>query len=248
VHPREGATQKVAGGFFELKPATTARGAADLDAFHPCALPGVRCGACGRTWATNGVAYPTVDQTLLEDPEFSDRAPVSPDVFRRLEARARSALGQTRAVPPGAAFGPLSGRIVGRAAEIEWLNPWTLLFREDVLDRVPRTAGMVRMAEARLQSTRARFESLLELEIPVNGNLVIEEDADTIPCHVCGYRATSLPRSIVLRGGSVTGRPSILRPENCPTVILASSEIVDELKHARLTGVVWAPVETRFGQ
>jgi len=104
---------------------------------------------------------------------------------------------------------------------------------------------MVRMAEARLQSTRARFESLLELEIPVNGNLVIEEDADTIPCHVCGYRAIRLPRSIVLRGGSVTGRPSILRPENCPTVILASSDIVDELEQTGVPGVHWTPIETR---
>jgi len=235
----------VAGGFYELKPATTARGAADLDAFHPCALPGVRCGACSRTWATNGVAYPTVDQALLEDPEFSDRAPVSPDVFRRLEARARSALGQSRAVPPGAAFGPLSGRIVGRAAEIEWLNPWTLLFREDVLERLPRTAGMVRMAEARLQSTRARSESLLELEIPVNGDLVIDQDADTIPCQVCGYRVVRMPKSIVLRGGSIEGRPFVLRPENCPTVILASSDFVAELGQARIPGVHWTPVEMR---
>lgn len=235
----------MAGGFYELKPASTARGAADLDAFHPCALPGVRCATCGRTWATNGVAYPTVSQALLEDPEFSDRAPVSPDVFRRLENRARSALGQTRAVLPGASFGPLTGRIVGRAAEIEWLNPWTLLFREDVPDRLPQIAGMVRMAKANLQATRARSESLVELEIPVNGDLVIDGDADTIPCQVCGYRVVRMPKSIVLRGASIEGRPFILRPENCPTVILACADFVAELGRSGIPGVLWTPIETR---
>lgn len=138
----------------------------NIQAAHRWGLPAIKCDACGETWATTGVAYPTVylDQVGIA-PYDAPLRPLSPEAFAEFIAPIMQLLNGAQ-IPPGAQFGPLDGTIVGQPTDdVTWLNPWTILLQEGPAKRLQGIADLeIRLEPANLAGEGGGVR-LLELEV-----------------------------------------------------------------------------------
>ena len=217
----------------------------EIDAQHKWTLPGVKCDACGATWSTTGIEYPTVD--ISNEPfakEYENGWPVSVAELEQRISRIRSHFSANAILPPGAEFGHLTGRAAGRFADFVWLSPWTLLIKRDVYARLrSRNVLMPQAVTPELRLTRDQRPDLLELEIQP---LALLAPASFLPngepCASCGREGRKVETPIVSRD-SVPTETDLFRPRNFPTYVLGTERFKEAVEELNLTGMVFRELE-----
>lgn len=217
-----------------------------VEGTHKWRLPGVKCPACGATWATTGVEYPTVD---ISDEsfarEYESPSPVPLDVLEKFKSRIRSRFPAEATLLPGTEFGKFSGKASGRFPAFVYSSPWMLLIRSDAYSQL--AAKDLRMPVAIAPELRLRknqTHDLLELEIQP---LCLLDPASFVPdgdpCRSCGRVGRQVDVPIVSRD-SIPLNADLFRPRNFPTYILGTERFEQAVRELKLTGISFQELET----
>lgn len=233
---------------YRIGPDDSDRGPAnryELDAAHEWGLPGVRCPACGATWAMAGPAFPALDPSGLPSAgKYRDGWPVTPEELEALRRPLLPLLPGGYVPPPGTQFGPLVGKARGAFEDFVWVNPWTLLLGREALTKL-REAG-VRLPAAvapRLKFRGGAPAELLELQVEPAGELAEESFAEAgRPCPACG-RDGRRPERFIVDARSLPSGVDIFRVRNFPTLILVTGAFAEAAGRSGLTGAVFVEVE-----
>jgi uncharacterized double-CXXCG motif protein len=222
------------------------------DAVHKWGLPGVQpCPTCRAGGGTLGLEYPCVDLSSLPEHELkklSDPWPVPREEMSRLTELVRPFAPSWAVLKPGALFGPITGRGVGRFGQLVMQTPWTLLLRREALERL-QTAGL-RGLQACPTNIRFRGRSppeLLELQLELHGRLhpACLPLNRKPPCPACGSDPFELPKPIVLDAASLPEHLDVFRMKDLWGVILVTERFVDTAKRLELDGVTFRELEAR---
>ena len=228
--------------FFQFAPSDHGRDSATpygVDGSHPWSLPGVECADCGQIWTTTAVCYPTVDLSALD----SANRYVSPGVvpweqFHEWRAPIQSFLPVGAFLPPGTAFGPLAGRLVGRPSAFAWMGRLVLLIRPEAFTALKQRG--VRLPPSVLISLRvkgSRSEAFYELQIEPRARLAREsfDESRASKCGTCGRIDAPLVQ-VKLESESMPNDVDLVRPQNFPGLILASERFADAIAAEELRG------------
>jgi uncharacterized double-CXXCG motif protein len=138
-----------------------------LDASHKWSLPGVKCSVCG--WEGSGPCpeFPTVNLPSNLDPKpYLDAWPVKPEQFRELVENLRLNIKRKIHWRPGTEFGPLEGTASGKFGDITWLEPGTMLFSLETLERLNGfDIGTLTLSEPNIQSRSKKSFNFREIEL-----------------------------------------------------------------------------------
>ena len=217
----------------------------ELDAAHEYGLPGLKCPACGATWAATGPAFPGVDLSGLPSPErYRDGWPVGPEELEELRRPLRPLLPAGCVPPPGTEFGPLVGRARGVYADFVWNDPWTLLLKREAMTKLLGAGLRLPSGVApRLTFPRGEEAELLELQIEPAGELSEESFAEgSPPCPACGREGRRRER-VVFDSLSAPNDLDIFRVRNFPTMLLVTGGFVEAARRLGLTGAVFVEVK-----
>jgi len=212
-------------------------------------LPGVNCSVCGETWAQTGVAYPSVDLSILSNEEEYRRGrgrPVAVDELEQRRQGLRNLIREELVLPPGTELGPLVGIGRGTFTDFVWMNPWTLLAQPQVLERL-RAAGVKLPVSvpALIEFKQANIQGLLELDLEPRSTV----DPSSMPaeasnrCPGCGRVPVQMPARIVIQGSSIPSDVDIFRDRLITTLILAKERFVEAVKSLKLTGLQFQEVD-----
>ncbi len=234
---------------YQIGPDDSERGPAnryELDATHEWGLPGVKCPACGATWAMTGPAFPALDLSGLPSTEsYRSGWPVTPDELEALRLPLLPLLPGGYVPPPGTEFGPLVGKARGTFVDdFVWVNPWTLLLGREALTKL-QDAGLRLPATVapRLKFRGGAPAELLELQIEPAGELAEESfAAGGRPCPACG-RDGRRPERFIADTRSLPADLDIFRARNFPTLILVTGRLVEAARRLGLTGAVFVEVK-----
>jgi uncharacterized double-CXXCG motif protein len=217
-----------------------------VDATHALALPGVTCGVCSRTWAVTGVAYPGISTSVIDFVKRDLRPAVaSVEEFRRIQHVVAREL-QGAYLPPGTELGPLHGVAEGQASTFEWLDPWTLLLRSDVVPDLVRRGITFTAVPARLTFAAPSGATLSELQIEPIARLADDPATRSFErCLECGYVGAQRTDSIVIAGDTVSEEVDLMRLRELPTVIVASERFVDAALAIGCTNLHFCKVDVR---
>lgn len=221
----------------------------DFDAAHKWGLPGIQCPSCGIIWSGAGLQYPSVDASGqaesadLEEPHLERNF----TRFEHVRDLVRPLLPGGVPLGPGTRFGPLIGKAWGKFGPFAWLNPWTLLVRRDVLERLQAEGlrGLIGCHTA-LRFRQKEPPELLELEILPYG--IFHPDCLPVrppPCTRCGRDDVSLPEQPLLDGASLPVHLDLFRLANFPTVIIATARFADVVQRLGPSGVRFREVPVR---
>lgn len=217
----------------------------DIDGKHKWTLPGVKCPACGATWATTGIEYPSVDisnEPFAED--YKQGWPVALEELERLRSRVRKVFPEGAVLAPGTEFGNLVGSASGSFPDFVWLVPWTLLIRRDSYARLRSKNVRMPVAVApELRLPRDKWNDLLELEIqPLCALAPVSFLPDGEPCKTCGREGREIDVPIVSLA-SVPAESDMFRPRNFPTYILGTERLKQAIEELELTGMVFQELD-----
>jgi uncharacterized double-CXXCG motif protein len=96
------------------------------------ALPGIKCDSCNATWSNTGLAYPSVDLSSLPSADrYKVLSPVALAEFEQVRRPIAELMPADSVLKPGTAFGSLTGAVKGKFGDFVWLNPWTVLVRQE---------------------------------------------------------------------------------------------------------------------
>lgn len=194
------------------------------DATHKWGLPGVQpCPTCRAGGGTLGLEYPCVDLSSLpahELKKLSDPWPIPREEMSRLTELVRPFVPSWALLKPGALFGPITGKGVGRFGQRVMQTPWTLLLRREALERL-QTAGL-RGLQACPSDIRFRGKNPPEL----------------LELH-------KLPNPLILDATSLPEEVDVFRMEDVWGVILVTERFVDAVKRLELDGVTFRELEAR---
>jgi uncharacterized double-CXXCG motif protein len=211
-----------------------------IEAEHRWGLPGVNCRACGETWGTTGISYPTVELAgKLDAKDYESRWPVDWDEFVRLRARIQPLLPRDAMAPPGTTLGPLVGRAEGRMGDIVWQHAWTPLVKPAAFADLCASLAPLRGAASHLLGPPGT-PPLIELELEPHGTLA-EKSLPVhrpAPCELCGRVELTRPAQPVLARASLPASPTIFRLRDLPTAIIIAERGLERLAALRLTGFV----------
>lgn len=210
----------------------------EIDATSKWGLPGVKCPACGSTWGTTGIEYPTVD---ISNESFANEYtrywPVSLEELEALRARIRSRFPAGVPLPPGTQFGTLTGTASGTFPDFVWLSPWSLLIRRDAYAQL--RAKNVRMPAAVPPELKSHVNDLLVLEIlplvSLAENSFLPGDE---PCKSCGREGRKVDVPVISRD-SIPAEVDMFRPRNFPTYILGTERFKQAVDELELKGMVF---------
>lgn len=214
-----------------------------LRASRPCGLPGVECPVCRQTWSITGVAAPAVDCAALgAAAEFRNRWPVSPTRMRELAKTCTPLVGDIPMVP-GLDLGPLTGTVTNDPGDLAWVNPWTLLFREDAFTRLRRSVAGFRGVPTGIRSPVPLVEAESSYSLTLHPSCVVEPEGER--CSECGY--ATLPRfeCPVIAGAADFARDCVLRIRLFPTYLFITAEVADAITEMGLTGAMLTRVDVR---
>ena len=225
--------------------------ASDLDQLRvdrKWGLPGVKCSVCQETWATTGIAYPSVDLTTLPaESQYRQFWPVSLEEF---EERRRPVLGlipDGSMPPPGTEFGPLMGTGRGGSfADFVWVNPWTLLAQSSAWERLRTTdVKLPKTVPASIRFKKPNVYVFVELELEPRTLMARSAFGHDLPqCKACGRVQAQMPDNIVVKQSSIPSDVDIFRDRLMPTLILATDPFVQAVKRLQLTGLEFSEVQT----
>jgi uncharacterized double-CXXCG motif protein len=217
-----------------------------FDVTHRWGLPGVNCPRCS-SWATIGLAYPSVDlSSLPNQEEYTRRWPVPPQHLDELRRTLMTAVPAHLPLKPGTKLGPLTGKAKGTFGDFAWPNSWTLLVRRGARDLL-QSAG-VKLPESAATEISYRSSEppdLLELQIEPRAKLSVKclPEGSAEPCPVCTRRRINAPERIVLQKDSLPSDVDLFRIVELPTYIVATSRFADAAQDLRLSDIVFKEIE-----
>jgi len=211
----------------------------EINARHIFSLPGIRCPKCRVTWATTGVAYPTVSPDVVKHQcaGIPTGRPMSPEQFYAVAHGISQVIGDQYPIYPGTDFGALQGKRKGVISDFVWLNPWTPLIHKSAFDQVVKKGLQFKTATALLD---APIGDVLEIEaIPsVALHPKCLAIAKSEVCSTCGRKAYQMPDQIVLDGGTIPQDQIIMRIREFPTLLVVSNitgQVLTEMKFDNFT-------------
>lgn len=214
-----------------------------IEAVHKWKLPGVKCTICGDTWSTTGLAYPSVDLSVLQNAErYTNSWPVSLSEFDELRQPILPLMPDGSIPPPGTQFGPLLGKAEGTFGDFAWVNPWTILIRKEAYDSL-MSAGVSMPKGIRpiLLFTKANPVDLLELEIEPHAVMAQSSLSgyEFEYCSGCGRVRDSLPERIKIEGNSIPRQADLFRIRNFSTAIIATEKFLNTVKEFGLSDITF---------
>jgi uncharacterized double-CXXCG motif protein len=223
----------------------SSRHAYDVDATHRWSLPGVRCDACGATWSSTGVQYPSIARPAgAAARAYGDPWPVSVPEFLKLQAPLRDSY-PGLPFAPGTQLGPLAGRASGEMADFPWSNPWTFLIRCDALQRLSEFGCRgLKAYPTDLKPRRRDALEILELELPPTASLA----AETLPlearvsCPTCSRRAIQAPHEVVLDPATIPVDADVFRGSDLTTYIYVTERFVEAVRTLGLANIAFVEV------
>jgi uncharacterized double-CXXCG motif protein len=236
-------------GFYKVVMDERTLASGDFNAAHRWGLPGVQCPQCDAIWGGAGLQFPSGDasglaeRAELEDPHLERNFAR----FEYLRELVRPLLPQGVPLEPGTEFGPLVGNAWGKFGPFAWLNPWTLLVRREVLERLP--AEGLRGLEGHRTELRFRQKQspeLLELELMPHGRFhpdcLSEREP---PCARCGRKGISMPEQPVLKEDSLPTHLDLFRLADLNTLLIATERFAQAVQRLGPCGVAFQPLPMR---
>jgi uncharacterized double-CXXCG motif protein len=220
--------------FYWLRDVEHPRYSGWYDDEHKWGLPGTHCPQCNTTWATAGVAYPSVDLSGLPNLEkYAARLEKDYSEFERLCEQVRPLVPPGVALRPGTSFGPLVGAARGEFGPLCLSNPWTLLLRPEVLAQL--TAEGLQGLKGCLTQFRFRKKNppeLLEMELLPHGQL----HPDCLPvdrppiCPQCKRFGIRLPDEPILDAATLPTHLDLFRMSDMVTMIIVTERFVEAVR------------------
>ncbi|MDY7231289.1 double-CXXCG motif protein [Hyalangium rubrum] len=201
------------------------------EATHKWSLPGAHCPKCDAIWSTHVDAYPSVDLSVLPNPEkYAARLEEDYAEFERLREQVRPLVPEGVPLWPGTEFGPLEGAAKGEFSPLVLCYPWTLLMKREAVERL-QAEGLAGLKGCR---TELRFRKknppeLLELELSPLGQLHPDclPEGWPGPCSKCGRSGFSLPEAPILDAASLSRAPDLFRLAGFLSLIIGTERFVE---------------------
>jgi uncharacterized double-CXXCG motif protein len=210
-------------------------------------LPGVKCHLCQETWATIGVAYPSIDlSSLPNEKQYRRLWPVSLAEFEERRRPLLDLIPDGSVPPPGTELGPLVGTARGAFVDFVWVNPWTLLAQPEALEQLRKTdVKLPKSVPALISFKKANIDALVELELEVRTIVVRSAFSHGLPqCQTCARVQAKMPEEIIIQQSSIPSDVDIFRDRLMTTLILATDRFVEAVRHANLAGLEFREVQT----
>jgi uncharacterized double-CXXCG motif protein len=235
--------------FYRLREDKAAAYQGDVSAASKWGLPGVKCPACGTTWASAATAYPCVD--LSQHPhraEFVVPRPEPLEEFERLRELIMPLVPAGVPIPAGTRFGPLVGSAWGSFGAFFFQNPWTLMARREAMESLQQT-GVQGLngckPELRFRQKKNPPE-LVELQLEPYGLL----HADCLPphpppCSRCDFTSFQLPEHLLLDKASLPTHTDVFRLGNFATVLVGSERFKEAVQRLGLDGILFLELSLR---
>ncbi len=235
--------------FYRLREDTATGHTGDISAASKWGLPGVKCPACGNTWADSAVAYPCVD--LSRHPhraEFETPRPEPIEEFERLRELVRPFAPAGVPLDAGTRLGPLVGSAWGSFGAFFFQNPWTLLARREAVESLQR-AGVLGLKghkpELRFRQKK-NPPDLMVLQLEPHGLL----HPDCLPprpppCSRCGRDGFQLPEHLLLDKTSLPTQTDVFRLANFSTVLVANARFMEAVQRLGLDGILFHELPLR---
>ncbi len=233
---------------FEISPNNTTSGMW-VNATHRWAIPGIKCVACGATWANTGLAYPVIDLSDLPCVDaYQDQWPVAPVRFKELKDKVLPLLSPKSLVLPGTEFGPLMGDIKGRFdyAVFIWVNPWTLLIRRDAQQYFHNSGVLLPSAvDTNLTYKGKHCSTFVELQIEARASILQRDKTASSgdACPLCGYHPMLRPEPVVIQEESLPDDLDLFRPKEFTTLILATERFYRVCQKLEVTDPLFREVQ-----
>ncbi|MBC8030041.1 MAG: hypothetical protein H7Z16_08010 [Pyrinomonadaceae bacterium] len=209
-------------------------------------LPGVKCSVCHVTWATIGVAYPSVDlSTLPEEKQYRRLWPVPLDELEDRRRPLLDLLPNGLVPPPGTDLGPLVGTGRGAFCDFVWVDPWTLLAQPEVLERLRKSeVHLPRSVPALITFKKANIRELVELELEPRTLMARAAFPNEVhQCRACGRNDATMPENIVVQRSTIPSDVDIFRDRLMTTLILATDRFVESVNRLELSGLEFREVD-----
>jgi uncharacterized double-CXXCG motif protein len=220
----------------------------DMRARHVWGLPGTQCDTCNATWSNTGLAYPSVDLSLLPSPDrYKVVWPVALAEFEQLLRPIAELMPAGSVLGPGTDFGPLTGTAKGTFGHFAWLNSWTLLVRQEAYELLPREGvQMPKGVPASLRFRGSLPPVLVELEIEPLARISRRSlpDLDINRCQACGRNPFKVPDHIEVELSSIPEHVDLFRLREFTTIILGRERFVETARALRLSGISFEEVTT----
>lgn len=218
-----------------------------INASNKWGLPGVTCPLCRQTWASVGLAYPSVDLTRLpNEKRYREFKPVALEELEDLKTVIEPLAPKGAILRPGTDFGPLVGTARGKFADFAWVNSWTLLIQREALNKL--LAARVKMPKAAptLLTYRSKdAPELLELEIEPYTKISQSSFKSGIPpsCPSCGRDELIKPKRFTIDRSSVPQNLDMFKGRDFTTLILATEQLADAVKTLHLNNILFREVK-----
>jgi uncharacterized double-CXXCG motif protein len=227
--------------FYWLRADTRTPHTGEVDAAPRWHLPGVRCSACGATWADAAAAYPCVD--ISSNPQRAELEKPRPEPsaeFERLRELIRPLIPRGALLPPGTGLGPAVGTARGSFGAFCFDTPWALFIRREALDAL-RQADLrgLQAARAELRFRQKNPPELWELQFESHGLLhpdCLPPDR-AAPCPRCGRDAFTRPEEPVLDLASLPEHLDLLRLAHCSTLLIVTERFAHAVRRLGLGGI-----------
>ncbi|MDQ4123221.1 MAG: double-CXXCG motif protein [Acidobacteriota bacterium] len=230
---------------FEIKEDQNLKNAGYIDAGHKWGLPGVICPVCKSTWSTVGLEYPTVDLANVADEELYREPRAEPlNVYKKLQQRIQEAFPRLSLLEPGAEFGPLVGKAVGRLDGFVWRAWWTVSLEANAFEKL-NNYGLTLPPSIKAElKFKKEVQQVFELELPLLGKLTngVYDNIQLKHCHACGRDSASKPQEVLIDCSSVPNPVNIFRVSNFRTIILVTERFVEAVTSLNIKGAVFKEV------
>lgn len=233
--------------FFEIKEDLNLKKAGYIDAGHKWGLPGVICPVCKNTWSTVGLEYPTVELTNVVDEELYREPRAEPlNVYEKLKQKIQDAFPRLSLLEPGAEFGPLVGKAIGRLDGFVWRAWWTISLEANALEMLNNYGVTLPNSVKAELKFKKDVQEVFELELPLLGKLTngVYDNIQLKHCNACGRHSASKPQEVLIDCSSVPDHVNIFRVSNFRTIILVTERFVDAVTSLNIKGAIFKEVKT----
>lgn len=225
---------------FSLREDDNRRNSGCIIGDHQWSLPGVSCFFCKSSWGGAGLEYPSVDLSGLSDERLfrvSRNEPLA--VYLGLRSRIAEKFPQITLLQPGTLFGPISGRVQGKANGFIWQTPWTVCLDRGALDTL-RARDLSLPIEVKVDLKAEKYD-IRELDLPLSGKLAnpVYDGIELDYCSMCGRDSGTLPDEILIDKASISDDYDIFRVRNFPTRVLVTERFVDAIKSLDIRGATF---------
>lgn len=218
------------------------------DGTHKWGLPGAHCDTCGVTWSASGHAYPCVDLSQLpEQRELLKARPEPFSEFSRLRERVRPLAPPNAWLPPGTAFGPLSGTAFGKLPTFVWIAELLLVHRDAWARLQAEGVRGLLACQAALRFRQKNPPELLELQLEPRGRLHPDCMPPDVPppCLTCERQAFTRPDEPILDAASLPPELDLFRVGNFATMVIGTERFVEAVRRMELDGITFHELPTR---